>query len=70
MQLTKTIFQNSAIFIEKKWVENRLCGKSAFLWEKELIHAPNPFVLDVPSDVHLEKGWFAQLYFTSYLRPI
>ena len=38
MQLTKTIFQNSAIFIEKKWVENQLWGKSAFLWEKELIH--------------------------------
>ena len=30
MQLTKTIF-NSAIFIEKKWVENRLWEKSAFL---------------------------------------
>ena len=39
MQLTKTIFQNSAIFIEKKWVENELLGKSAFLWETELIHA-------------------------------
>ena len=41
MQLTKTIF-NSAIFIEKKWVENRLWEKSTFLWEKELIHKPLP----------------------------
>ena len=31
MQLTKTVFPNSAIFIEKKSVENRLWGKSAFL---------------------------------------
>ena len=36
MQLTKTIFQNSAIFIEKKWAENRLWGKSAFLWGKRI----------------------------------
>ena len=35
MQLTKTLFQNSAIFIEKKWVENRLWGKSGFLWGKK-----------------------------------
>ena len=35
MQLTKTFFPNSAIFIEKKWVENRLSGKSAFLWGKK-----------------------------------
>ena len=33
--LTKTIFQNFAIFIEKKWVENRLWGKSAFSWGKK-----------------------------------
>ena len=38
MQLTKTIFQNSAIFIEKKWVENQLSLKSGFLLGKELIH--------------------------------
>ena len=38
MQLTKTIFLNSAISIEKKWVENRLWGKSAFCAGKELIH--------------------------------
>ena len=31
MQLTKTIFQNSAIFIEKKWVANELWGKVGFL---------------------------------------
>ena len=37
MQLTKT-FPNSAIFIEKKWVENGLLGKSAFLFvEKKCI---------------------------------
>ena len=40
MQLTNTFFPNSAIFIEKKWVENRLWGKSGFLWGKELIHCP------------------------------
>ena len=39
MQLTKTIFQNFAIFIEKKWVENRLWLKSGFCGEKELIHS-------------------------------
>ena len=38
MLLTKTFFPNSAIFIEKKWAENRLQGKSAFLWgEKKCI---------------------------------
>ena len=36
MQLTKTFPSNSAIFIEKKWVENRLWEKSAFLWEKNV----------------------------------
>ena len=36
MQLTETIFQNSALFVEKKWVENRLWGKSAFLWGKRI----------------------------------
>ena len=30
MQLTKSIFENSAI--EKKWVENQLWGKSGFSW--------------------------------------
>ena len=38
MQLTNTFFPNSAIFIEKKWVENRLWGKSAFLWGKKMYH--------------------------------
>ena len=38
MQLAKTIFQNSAIFIEKKWVENRLWVKVDFCGGKELIH--------------------------------
>ena len=28
MQLTRTFFPDSAIFIEKKWVENQLWGKS------------------------------------------
>ena len=31
MKLTKTFFPNSAIFIEKKWVENRLWEKVGFL---------------------------------------
>ena len=35
MQLTKTFFPNSAIFIEKKMVENRLWGKSGFLSGKK-----------------------------------
>jgi hypothetical protein len=34
MQLTKTIFPDSVIFIEKKRVENRLWRKSAFCGEK------------------------------------
>ena len=40
MQLTTTFFPNSAIFIEKKWVENRLLGKSGFLWEKNVSCRP------------------------------
>ena len=36
MKLTKTIFQNSAIFSEKKWVENQLSGKSGLLWGKRI----------------------------------
>jgi hypothetical protein len=36
MQLTKTIFPNSAIFIEKKRVENRLWRKSEFFWRKKI----------------------------------
>ena len=31
MQLTKTIFSEFVIVIEKKWIENWLCGKSDFL---------------------------------------
>ena len=38
MQLTKTFPPNSAIFIEKKWVENRLWGKSGFLLGKKMYH--------------------------------
>ena len=38
MQLTKTIFQNCAIFIEEKWVENQLWEKVDFCGGKELIH--------------------------------
>ena len=45
MQLTKTIFQNSAIFIEKKWVENRLWGKSGFLWGKRIYSLISSWVL-------------------------
>ena len=36
MELTKSLFQNSVIFIEKKWVENQLWGKSAFLLGKRI----------------------------------
>ena len=35
MQLTRTIFFDSAIFIEKRTVENRLWAKSQFLWAKK-----------------------------------
>ena len=37
MQLTKTFFPKSAIFIERKWLENRLWAKSAFLSGKKCI---------------------------------
>ncbi len=37
MQLTMTISPDSASFIEKKRVENRLWRKSEFLWRKENI---------------------------------
>ena len=40
MQLTKTSSPNSAIFIEKKWVENRLWGKSGFLWGEKNVSSP------------------------------
>jgi hypothetical protein len=36
-QFTRTIFPDSAIFIEKKRVENRLWRKSEFLWRKKNI---------------------------------
>ena len=38
MQLTETICFDSAIFIEKKTVENRLWAKSEFLWSKKDMH--------------------------------
>ena len=34
MQLTKTVVSDSAIFIEKKTVENRLCAKRKFYGQK------------------------------------
>ena len=34
MQLSKTIFSDSAIFLEKETVENQLWAKSKFLWAK------------------------------------
>ena len=37
MQLTMTIFPGSAVFIEKKRVENRLWAKRIFLWQKKCI---------------------------------
>ena len=40
MQLTKTIFQNSAIFIEKKWGRKSIVWKSGFLLEKKCIILP------------------------------
>ncbi len=36
MQLTQTSFPDSATFIEKKRVENRLWRKSKFLWRKKI----------------------------------
>ncbi len=36
MQLAGTIFSDSAIFMEKKRVENRLWPKSEFLWPKKI----------------------------------
>ncbi len=52
MQLTKTIFPDSAIFIEKKRVENRLWRKSEFLWRKKIktsdIRTRAPEQLDTP----------------------
>ena len=38
MQLTKTIFHNSAIFIEKKMGRKSIVEKVHFCGEKELIH--------------------------------
>ena len=38
MQLIKTIFPDSVIFIEKKRVEKWLWAKSEFLWAKKNIH--------------------------------
>ena len=38
MQVTKTIFSYSAIFIEKKTAEDLLWAKSEFFWEKHFNH--------------------------------
>ena len=37
MQVTRTIFPDSANFIEKKRVEVEIVGKSAYLWEKKIV---------------------------------
>ena len=42
MQLTKTIFSDSAIFIEKKRVENRLWANSEFSWAKKIFIGLRP----------------------------
>ena len=47
MQLTKTIFLDSAAFIEKKRVENRLWRKSAFCSEK--VKNAGDFFLFIPA---------------------
>jgi hypothetical protein len=36
MQFARTIFPDSATFIEKKKIENRLWPKSEFLWPKKI----------------------------------
>ena len=41
MQFTSTIFSDSAIFIEKLRVENRLWAKKEFLWKKNSSHSPS-----------------------------
>ena len=46
MQLTKTFFPNSAIFIEKKWVENRLWEKVHFCGGGEMYHLPHCLCCD------------------------
>ena len=38
MQLAKTTFSDSVMFIEKKRLENRLWAKSEFLWANKFIH--------------------------------
>ena len=62
MQLTKTIFPDSAIFIEKKRVENRLWRKSEFSWRKKNMSYRVP-ALSFPSlteSFRLEASWLAR----------
>ena len=40
MQLSETSFSDSAIFIEKKTVKNRLWAESDFCGQKEFTHFP------------------------------
>ncbi len=49
MQLTKTIFPDSAIFIEKKRVENQFWRKSEFLWRKKIKTSLPPIKTMVPA---------------------
>ena len=53
MQLTKTIFSDSAIFIEKKAVENLLWGKGEFLWARK--NTSSIDTLDEESDTDESK---------------
>ena len=60
MQLTKTFFSQSAIFIEKMWVENRLLGKSGFLWGEKMYHLQGdtkPFPCSFSAGFWLLKVW-------------
>ena len=53
MQLTKTFFPNSAIFLEKKRVENWLWAKSDFLWANIFIHGCMITYWDVIKSTHI-----------------
>ena len=57
VQLTKTIFPGSAIFIEKKTVENQLWAKSEFLGPKQFIITYSRSHLTMQQPLPLTLPW-------------
>ena len=58
MQLYKSIFSDSANFVEKKTVENQLLAKSKFLWQKKcIILVSIGMVLHFEHRLYVDQGY-------------